>query len=125
MSMNEQAVKKKKRKYTLPFTILGLVWGTMSVIFAFTEIGKEQPTAWYMYVIFLPAYLNFQLMLLIDFLSGNKFLSWIALNLEAYFLYIFISILPIAPIGALLGWLLGKIIDATNLKLNPVKKDDL
>jgi len=107
---NEQKKELKKRRFTIPFTWLGLVWGIMSVIFAFTLVGKEEPTVWYMYVVFLPVYLDFQLIKLINFISNGNLFSLINHDLSGVF-SIFGVIVPIIPIGVMLGFITGLTTD--------------
>lgn len=100
MKKNNQKKQARKRRFTLPFTIFGLVWGVLSVIYILTLPPQNYdyiyiPKINWIWIAFLPAYLFYYLWLIIALVAPGFALSPVA----------FVGL--IIFLGIIIAWLIG------------------
>jgi len=120
--MNNRKQKRGKRRFTIPFTLLGLAWGIASFIFLISQLGKEVDASWIMYIIFLPAGLDIIYIYVLQF-----FLSFLGTNFPKFISSVigfFLFFAPAIFFGLLLGRLIGITIDSLIALLKPIENDD-
>lgn len=113
-SVGEQVGKKKKKRYTLPFAVVGLVWGIISAGFLF--LYGQPIKGWIFNLIFFPVYITTVIFNTIVPIFWPEVLDEPSIGgyLLGFSLLIFCSLF----IGRLIGTAVGAFIDKIKLTEN-------